>query len=157
MVQLMTRRVTQLVIRTALLIGLSVWGSIAFAQTEKIVAKTGSSKVSGIGFNTVASTLEALNAKSDVSVNTTPEAWTIITEADGMTIWSFTPSTYPAYPAVVKRTLKNRSNGDLYVEMNVLCEAKKAVCNTLVKDFENQNRKMTKQVKEGIKTTPDQN
>ena len=157
MVQLMTKLVTKLVTRIALLIAFSVWTSIAFAQTEKNIAKTGPSKVSGIGFNTVASALEAVNAKPDVSVNTTPDAWTIITEADGMTIWSFTPSTYPAYPAVVKRTLKNRSNGDLYVEMNVLCEAKKAICNKLIKDFENQNKKMTKQVKEGVKTTPDHN
>ncbi|MDY7537722.1 hypothetical protein QN372_01040 [Undibacterium sp. RTI2.1] len=147
----------QLFARTALLMSLSVYASIAYAQTEKTMAKAAPSKISGTGFKTVASALEAVNAKPDVSVNTTPDAWTIITEADGMTIWSFTPPTYPAYPAVVKRTLKNRSNGDLYVEMGVLCEAKKTICNKLVKDFENQNKKMTKQVKEGVKNAPDQN
>ncbi len=147
----------QLFARAALLMSLSVCASSAFAQAEKTAVKAVPAKVSGTGFKTVASALEAVNAKPDVSVNTTPDAWTIITEADGMTIWSFTPSTYPAYPAVVKRTLRNHSNGDLYVEMGVLCEAKKTICNKLVKDFENQNKKMTKQVKEGVKNAPDQN
>ncbi|MET3117108.1 hypothetical protein AAKU64_001321 [Undibacterium sp. GrIS 1.8] len=153
----MAQRMTPLFARAALLMSLSVCASSAFAQAEKTAAKAVPSKVSGTGFKTVASALEAVNAKPDVSVNTTPDAWTIITEADGMTIWSFTPPTYPAYPAVVKRTLKNRSNGDLYVEMGVLCEAKKTICNKLVKDFENQNKKMTKQLKEGVKNAPDQN
>lgn len=153
----MAQRMTPLFARAALLMSLSVCASSAFAQAEKTAIKAVPSKVSGTGFKTVASALEAVNAKPDVSVNTTPDAWTIITEADGMTIWSFTPPTYPAYPAVVKRTLKNRSNGDLYVEMGVLCEAKKTICNKLVKDFESQNKKMTKQVKEGVKNAPDQN
>ena len=92
---------------------------------------------SSIGYQSVQQALDALRLKPGVVVEES-EGWTIITDKQSEksnSIWSFAPTTHPAYPAAVKRTIFER-NGAVQIEMNVLCQAKKAPCDQLVRDFQ---------------------
>src|SRR5688572_1981201 len=48
-------------------------------------------------YSSVAEALADLKTKDDVSIEVS-QGWTIVTEADGLTTWSFTPSNHPAHP-----------------------------------------------------------
>ena len=50
-------------------------------------------------------------------------------------MWSFAPSSYPAYPAVVKRQAVARQGGGSDIHIDVLSEAKKQPCDDLVRTF----------------------
>ena len=97
---------------------------------------------SAIGYPSVADALTALKARDDVTVEL-KDGWTIITESDGLTTWSFTPPDHPAHPAVAKRVLY-QENGGWYVKMDVKCEAAKGACDQFVRDFEALNEQMRK-------------
>jgi len=101
---------------------------------------------STIGYPSVAAALADLRARNDVSVSV-ENGWTIITEPDGLTIWSFTASGHPAHPAVAKRIFY-QENGAWYVKMNVRCEADKAACDQFVRDFEALNDAMRKAIEQ---------
>lgn len=60
---------------------------------------------------------------------------------------SFAPSGHYAYPAVVRRTLKQSANGDLSLEMTALCQAAKEPCNRLMAEFEQLNERMRQAVR----------
>lgn len=100
---------------------------------------------SGIGYPSVAAALQALKGRRDVTISTR-DGWTIV-EDRGNTVWSFTPATYPAYPAVVKRTMTSK-DGIPYVDMKVLCEAAKDPCNRLVEDFRRVNEQAAQTARE---------
>ena len=57
-----------------------------------------------------------------------------MTDKVHMTIWSFAPKTDPSYPSVVKRTVTSAGSGS-NISMKVLCEADKASCDNLVRQF----------------------
>jgi hypothetical protein len=95
---------------------------------------------STIGFPTVAAALEALRARSDVQTSV-QGGWTIVNDRANATLWSFTPQGSPAYPAAVKREIK-QENGAVYIKMNIHCEATKASCDQLVLDFQKLNDAM---------------
>jgi hypothetical protein len=95
---------------------------------------------STIGYPSVAAALAALQAREDVTVEV-QEGWTIVTEADGLTTWSFTPAGHPAHPAVAKRVL-DQENGSWLINMDILCEADQAACDQFVRDFEALNEQM---------------
>ena len=93
-------------------------------------------EVSGstIGYRTVADALEAL--KGDSTVQTRVEnGWTLVTDDAHKTIWSFAPSSDPAYPAVAKRTVVERG-GAVSLDMRVLCQSGKLACDNFVRQFE---------------------
>ena len=96
---------------------------------------------SGVEYPTVAAALSALRARKDVSIST-ERGWTIITDEKHFTIWSFAPSSYPAYPALVKRTVRDRAGGGSHIDTSVLCEAHKAACDQLVREFDAMNRRL---------------
>jgi len=106
---------------------------------ETIVAPT-EETVSTIGYPSVAKALSALQAREDVNISV-EEGWTIITEPGGLTIWSFSPPDQPAYPAVAKRVFYQES-GAWFIKMDVRCEAEKAACDQLQRDFEALNESM---------------
>jgi len=86
-----------------------------------------------VGYDTVAQALEALS--SDPGVRwTTENSWPIATDEARLSIWSFAPPGYPAYPAVVLRRVTPRGSGSA-IEMSVLCEASKTACDDLVRTF----------------------
>jgi hypothetical protein len=101
------------------------------------------------GRPTVAATLEWLKSKPSINFSVTePDHWTIATESDFTAQWSFTPPGHYAHPAVVQRLMKKRPNGDVYVEMNVLCETDKASCDRLSEDFTELNEYMRNQLQQ---------
>ena len=86
-----------------------------------------------IEYPSVAAALKGLHERTDVTFST-ENGWIIAIDEAHYTIWSFAPSTYPAYPAVVKRHVVPRGTGSS-IEMSVQCEASKAACDDLVRTF----------------------
>jgi hypothetical protein len=97
-------------------------------------------------YSSVAEALADLKTKDGVSTEVS-QGWTIATEADGLTTWSFTPSNHPAHPAVAKRVLSQEQDG-WHIKMNVLCEAEKTACDQFVKDFEALNEQMRQAIEQ---------
>ena len=91
-------------------------------------------------YASVAEALADLKTKEGVEINVS-KGWTIITEADGLTMWSFTPPDHPAYPAVARRVFYEDQKG-WNVTMSIHCEADKVVCDQFVRDFEKLNEDM---------------
>ena len=122
--------------KTALLV-FTAFATIApAAASEEAPARN-----SSIGFPSVAAALEALRARKDVNISV-QGGWTVVSERDGLTLWSFTPKGHPAYPAVVKRAAFVQRDGAWFVNMNALCEAEKAPCDKLMQDFRGLNEQM---------------
>jgi hypothetical protein len=86
-----------------------------------------------VGYKTVAQALAAVKQMQDVSLSTV-RGWTIVTDEAHLTVWSFAPKTDPSYPAVVKRMVISTGSGSK-VTMGVLCEANKAACDNLIREF----------------------
>jgi hypothetical protein len=96
---------------------------------------------SQVGYRTVAEAISDLQKRTDVKISTV-RGWTIIADSKNLTVWSFAPSTYPAYPAVVKRSALSRAGGGSDVHISVLCEASKPACDDLVREFYSMTRKL---------------
>ena len=100
-------------IPTLVSIGALAWSCLALAQGPSTNAESAAASELGIGYHTVAEALDALKAKPGTTLTTTkPDSWVIVAEAGGRSIWSFTPPTHYAYPAVVRRQIKVRQNGE---------------------------------------------
>jgi hypothetical protein len=71
--------------------------------------------------------------------------WLVIQEAkDGeQRVWTFTPKDHPASPSVVKRRIFE-TDGTINLDMDVLCEAEKHVCDELVREFQALTAQMRK-------------
>ncbi|MFI4936719.1 MAG: DUF4019 domain-containing protein [Caulobacterales bacterium] len=93
---------------------------------------------STVGYPTVAAALKALQAQPGVTISNR-QGWTIIEDKAALTIWSFSPPQDPAYPAVVKREIVKTGEA-ASLRTNVLCEASKAACDNLVREFEQLNQ-----------------
>ena len=92
---------------------------------------------SDIGYKTVADALAALKNMKSVSFSTV-RGWTIVTDREHFTVWSFAPKTDPSYPSVVKRFVTAAGSGSA-ITMKVLCESDKASCDNLVREFYDMN------------------
>jgi hypothetical protein len=90
-----------------------------------------------VGYKTVAQARAALKQMKDLSFSEV-RGWTIVTDEAHLTVWSFAPRTDPSYPAVVKRMVSSTGSGSK-VTTGVLCEADKAACANLVREFNNTN------------------
>jgi hypothetical protein len=88
----------------------------------------------GIQYPSVAQALADLKTKGGVSIQVM-QGWTIVTEADGLTNWSFPPSDHPAYPAVAKRFFYRDQDG-WQLKMDILCEAETSACEDFERHFE---------------------
>ena len=91
-----------------------------------------------IGYKTVAEALASLKQMKGMSFSSI-RGWTIVTDEAHLTVWSFAPKSDPSYPAVVKRTVISTGGGSR-ITMDVLCEADKASCDNLVREFSNGRR-----------------
>lgn len=91
----------------------------------------------GIGYASVAAALADLRAKPGVAIRT-EGGWTIVEDRAALTFWSFTPKGHPAHPSAVKRSLE-QENGRTNLHMAVACEASKAACDELVREFQRMN------------------
>jgi hypothetical protein len=102
---------------------------------------------STIGYPTVSVALAALHAKPGVRFSV-QDGWTVAFDEPEMTLWSFPPPGQPAYPSAVKRQIV-RENGVLVLHMNVSCGASKAVCDDLVRSFQQLNAQMIASLRGG--------
>jgi hypothetical protein len=118
-----------------LLLGLLV-ATLAFADDAPPRSLPGSNS-SDIGYKTVAEALASLKQMKGVSFSSV-QGWTIVTDEAHLTVWSFAPKSDPSYPAVVKRMVISTGSGSK-VTMAVLCEADRASCDNLVREFSNRN------------------
>ena len=118
--------------------------SIVYAMPVALLAQTAapadkpttSGSPAGVGFKTVAEALAALKTRPGAKISVTqPDGWTIITEQGGSVVWSFTPAAHPAHPAVVRRAIVVGEDGLPRIEMAGLCQAERAPCDRLMKDF----------------------
>jgi hypothetical protein len=105
-------------------------------------AATGQNR--GMGYENVEAARAGLKAKAGTTFSE-QGGWTIVADAQGSTIWSFTPPGHPAHPAVVKRSIVQR-DGVIAVEMSGLCEASKPACDSLMDEFKKLNEKMAQSV-----------
>lgn len=96
-----------------------------------------------VGYATVADALAGLRARAGVTMSQA-HGWTIATDEAAQTVWSFAPPDDPSYPAVVKRAVVER-DGHVFMDMRVLCEASKAACDTLVRQFQQMNERIAAQ------------
>jgi hypothetical protein len=103
---------------------------------------------STIGYPTPDAALAALHAKPDVEFST-QDGWTIASDPETNTVWSFPPQRDPAYPAVVKRQMTPAADGKVAVQMDVLCSATKVACDDLVRAFERMNDEAQRQLRGG--------
>jgi hypothetical protein len=109
------------------------WLVATFAFADGLPSAGAVSKISDVGYRTVAEALASLKLKKDVSFSTAG-GWTIVTDEAHLTVWSFSPKTDPSYPSVVRRMVTSTGDGSK-VSLSVLCEAGKAACDTLVREF----------------------
>jgi hypothetical protein len=125
-----------------------------FAQQAATAgAPTTSNSPAGVGFKSVADALAALKARPGAKISVTqPDAWTIISEQQGSVVWSFTSASHPAHPAVVRRSLVVGEDGVARIEMAVLCQAEKAPCDRLTKDFRDINERSMRALRERMKS-----
>jgi hypothetical protein len=92
---------------------------------------------SSIGYPSVEAAQNALSKKTGI-ILTRENGWLIATDKANLTIWSFAPKSYPAYPAVVKRQVVAGAKGSS-VTMKVQCESSKVACDDLVRTFSRMN------------------
>jgi hypothetical protein len=97
-----------------------------------------------IGYPTVQAALEALRKDPDAKISE-QAGWTIVQQTAGknFVLWSFTPSSYPAYPAAIKRVIIEKEGG-MHLEMQALCQASKEACDRLIEEFKALNNEMIK-------------
>ncbi len=91
-------------------------------------------------YPTAAKALEALRAKPGVNMSV-QSGWTVIEDRATLTVWTFTPADHRAHPAAIQRKIV-QEGGNIYVKMNVLCEAAKPDCDALVADFGKLNERV---------------
>jgi len=103
---------------------------------------------STVGYPTAEAALAAMRAKPGVEFST-QDGWTIASDPDTNTVWSFPPEHDPAYPAVVKRQMTPGPKGAVVVQMDVLCSASKTACDDLVRAFERMNDEVKAQLQGG--------
>ena len=75
-----------------------------------------------------------------------PDGWTIAVEPGTKAIWLFAPAGHYAYPSVVRREIKQR-DGNVFVEMVALCQAEKEPCDTLIREFQLLNQRMSESIR----------
>ena len=105
-----------------------------------------SAQATRFGYRTVQAALSELRTKSGVQISD-EQGWTIVDDKLEYTLWSFTPSTHPAYPAGIKQVITQDVKGDIRVIMTALCQASRGACDKLVEEFRGRTERMAEQVR----------
>jgi hypothetical protein len=111
--------------------------SIANAQSQPPIPEASGNV---IGYSTVSDALHSLKKRSDVSISQ-QRGWTVIEDEKDHSVWSFPPPSDPSYPSAIRRSVTNE-NGAAYVHSDIHCEASKAACDNLVRQFEELDHQM---------------
>ena len=122
---------------TALFISVALFNSDSSLNSAHSVAPLPESNAPTIEYASVAAAKNALRAKRGV-IFKVENGWDIAVDEAALTIWSFAPPDYPAYPAVVKRQAVAHGQVSKLV-MSVHCEASKVACDDLVRTFAEMN------------------
>ena len=114
---------------------------LALAATAARVSAQDDTRVEW--FPTTVDYISAAEAREGVRNNPdarfeTQDGWTIARDTARRTVWAFVPKDDPAYPAVVRRIVVER-NSQVRVDMHVLCDADKAICDDLRRQFRELN------------------
>lgn len=138
------------IVRTLLTFSLTLPSTVALAQIQPAIPEVPASGQSVIGYGTVQEVLDALKAKPGVQLQITkPDAWTIVNEPTDVQ-WSFTPRNHYAYPAVVRRAIKVKTDGGVYIEMTGLCQAAKVPCDQLMQEFKDLNQRIGQSTRSAV-------
>lgn len=88
-----------------------------------------------IPYNSVEEALVALEENPEATL-TSYEGWKVfnVKENGVYVLWSFTPPLHPAHPTVVKRSILKK-DGQLYIDMDALCDSTRIFCDSLMEDF----------------------
>jgi hypothetical protein len=102
----------------------------------------------GVGYETVRAAYDALKNDPQAKARSN-EGWLLVNVPSGTNegIWAFTPLSDPSFPAVVRRKVLKR-DGQLFVDMGVLCGGPKPACDRLVATFNTLNEEMKKDLAE---------
>jgi len=115
--------------------------SLAFADVQNVVP----GQEFEFGYTSVSAARNAVLSKDNIAISI-ENGWTIASDREKYTIWSFAPQGDPAYPSVVKRIIVQGRSG-MEIRMSVLCEAPKAACDQLVENFKVLNERMRESLK----------
>ncbi len=118
----------------------------AFVPAGPVAAQP-SGPTPGIPYQTVSAALAALKAKQGVKFSTS-DGWTFADDTDGAQ-WSFTPPNHYANPSVGRREL-HQQGSRFFVVTRILCEAPKAACDRLHKDYELLNKRMNEAIQRNL-------
>jgi len=123
---------------------LTVVSVIAFFISTPVFAQDSGA----IGFGTVAEAYAALrkDAKAEFLIQ---EGWVIakVTGGPHSGVWSFTPNTHPAHPAVIKR-FPTENGGQIAIRMQALCGGPKPACDQLVEHFKKLNEQVARDIQQ---------
>ncbi|MBN8728605.1 MAG: hypothetical protein J0H15_13010 [Xanthomonadales bacterium] len=124
-----------------LLLLLALFANSALAADPPPLAEV---KGNTTGYSSVGEALAALRSDPDV-VEREQQGWLLFEDRRSFTLWSFPPKSHSAYPSAVKRTVVKKDGG-MYVNMSVQCGASKEACDQLVRDFQQLNEQMTREI-----------
>ncbi len=91
-----------------------------------------------IGYKSPAEALADLKAKPGVTAREEND-WIVLHDSANNTIWSITSDAHPAHPTALERAIVARE-GQVLVEMNVLCGASREICDQVVAQFQQINQ-----------------
>ena len=102
------------------------------------------------GYTTYEQAYEALKKNSQAKFSE-DQGWTIVSIENGndFIVWTFTPTTHSAHPAVIKRKMVKK-NDAIYIDMKGICDAEKNQCDKLFEDFEKLNDKISQGIQPDV-------
>jgi hypothetical protein len=108
-------------------------GLAAAADARPQTQPPASQPAAGIGYASVDAAMQALlnNPHAQVRIS---GGWTVVADPDSNSVWMFAPPGDPAFPAVVKRTVKTAESGKSSMEMTMLCEGPRGPCDQLARE-----------------------
>jgi len=115
------------------------------AATGKTDAPIQESTSTSIVYKNVEEARKALMGDSGNVIKKTDDGWLVVQQPKENTVWSFSPPGHPSYPSVIKRFPIQR-DGKIFLGMSVICEANKTPCDALVREFQEMNKSMAKQM-----------
>ena len=71
------------------------------------------------------------------------QGWTVIEDPSTLSLWSFTSQGHAAHPAAIHRKIITEGD-DIFIKMDVLCEASKPACDQLAVEFNALNEQVRK-------------
>ena len=119
-----------------LLLSTAVLAFPALAQSQTAIA-----------YQSPGAAYRALSKNPAAQLKRSAEGLEIVTVPEGPDegIWVFAPNSHPTFPSVVKRRIIER-DGQLFLDMDVLCGGTKPACDQYVAEFQKWNAQLAKEL-----------